>query len=438
MNFIELINSIVNSLNTREMAIIILVIVFLIFIFSIKSTRKGVFDILRLFFSSRKLIIPFIGMTLYISLILYSLFGTGLLNISLIKEVFFWFVIGAIPLFYKTYYINKKYKNFFKNNIFEFASLTTVFSFIINFYNFNIIIELILLITIFILILLITVSKTDVKYNITKKFFNGILSLILLVLFIIFIRNLLINPNSFININTVIIFTLPAFLTITLLPYLYLFALYMEYDSFYSRLKVVVNDSKTYKYAFKIVLKRYNLDFFGLSAFISEFNISNIKKKEDIEKEMLIAEKRVIIKNSTDFTHLSSITLNTLNSAFNIFENKFISFYKQIDLKIVDNSTDSALKVKFYNADEFVGEIISDTTIERNIEGMINVSDESTIIAGQNAAAYSDAIAIGAYIFIDDNDKGEKMIIIIDFDPLYPTAYNITKNSLIIKQNPSA
>ena len=68
---------------------------------------------------------------------------------------------------------------------------------------------------------------------------------------------------------------------------------------------------------------------------------------------------------------------------------------------------------------------------------MITVSNEDTMIAGQKAAVYSDTGAIGAYIFIDDNDKGEKMIINIDFDPAFPTAYNIIKNTLIIKQNPS-
>jgi hypothetical protein len=122
---------------------------------------------------------------------------------------------------------------------------------------------------------------------------------------------------------------------------------------------------------------------------------------------------------------------------FSIFENKFVSFTKQGDLKIEDNSTDIKLDVMFYDDDELIGEIISASTTEKNIEGMITLSNESTTIAGQNAAVYSDAGAIGAYIFIDNNDKGEKMIITIDFDPAFPQAYNIIENTLVIKQNPS-
>lgn len=433
---IEWINSLVSSLNTREMAIIIWVIVFLVIIIFIKNTRKAVFDLLRIFFST-KLIIPFIGMTLYISLISYLLSQIGLLNLSLIKDVIFWFIIAAIPLFFKASDINKKYKNFFRNNIFEFISLTTIFSFFINFYTFNIIIELILQPILLFILLLIAFSKSQEKYKPAEKFLSTIFLIIVIYLILNFIYNLFINPNGFAKINTGIIYILPPILTITLLPYIYVLALYIEYDTFYLRLKVVVDDSKTYKYVFKKVLKKYNLDFFRLTAFLSEFKIFNIHKKEDIEKEIVKAEKRIIKKNSTDFTNISSLTLSTLYSAFNIFENKFVSFYKQIDLKIEDNSTDTTLNLTFYDDDELVGEIISYITIERNIKGMITVSDESTTITGQNAAAYSDDAAIGAYIFIDDNDKGEKMIINIDFDPIYPTAYNIIKNTLIIKQNPS-
>ncbi len=252
-----------------------------------------------------------------------------------------------------------------------------------------------------------------------------------------FIYNLFINPNGFLNVKTGIIFIFPAILTITLLPYIYALALYIEYDTFYLRLKAVLNDSKTYKYVFKKVFKKYNLDFFGLTAFLSEFRIYNIQNNEDIEKEILKAEKRVIHNNSTYSINTSSLTLSTFNSMFSNFENKFVNFTKQADLKIEDNSTDIKLDVMLYDDDELIGEIISSTTTEKNIKGMITLSNESTTIAGQNATAYSDAAAIGAYIFIDDSDKGEKMIINIEFDPAFPTAYNIIENTLAIKQNPS-
>jgi hypothetical protein len=430
MNLIELINCIVNSLNTREMAIVIWLILFLILFFFIKSTRKAAIDVLKAFFSI-KLIIPFIGMILYILLILYLLSHIGLFNISLIKDAIFWFIIGAIPLFLKANDIEKKYKNFFRNNAIEFIKLTTVFSFFINFYTFNIIIELILQLIIIFIVLSITLSKSQEKYKPAEKFFTFIFLIIVIYLILNFIYNLFINPNGFLNINIGITYILPAILTITLLPYIYALALYIEYDSFYSRLKLAINDSKTYKYVFKKVFKKYNLDFFGLNAFLLEFRIYNIQNNENIEKEILKTEKRVTKKNSTDST-------NKFNSTFSIFENKFVSFIEQGYLKIEDNSTDTKLDVMFFDDDELVGEIISTTTTEKNIESMITLLNDSTTIAEQNAAAYSNTGAIGAYIFINDSDKGEKMIINIDFDPVFTTTYNTIKNTLVIKQNPSS
>lgn len=289
---IELINSFINSLNTREIAIIIWLIVFLIAIFFINSTRKASLDVLRAFFSI-KIIIPFIGMILYISLILFILSYLGLFNINLTKEMIFWFFIGAVPLFFKTAYIKKKYKNFFRNNALEFIKLTTVFGFFINFYTFNIIIELILVPVIIVIVSLIAFSKTDTYYKPAEKFFSIIFLIILIYLILNFIYNIFINPNGFLNINTGMIYILPGILTITLLPYIYALALYIEYDTFYSRLKVIFDDSKTCKYIFKKVFKKYYLDFFGLTGFISEFRIYNMSNHEDIDKEILEAEKRV-------------------------------------------------------------------------------------------------------------------------------------------------
>lgn len=244
-------------------------------------------------------------MTLYISLVLYLLSFIGLFNINLIKDAIFWFIVGAIPLFFKANDVNKKYKNFFRNNAIKFITIPTILSFLfINFYTFNITNEVILLVALLFIACLIAVSKTDEKYKPAEKFFSVIFLIIVIFLILNFIYNLFINPNGFLNINTVITFILPAILTITLLSYIYTLALYIEYETFYVRLKVVFNDSKTHKYVFKKVFKKYKLDFFGLTAFLSEFRFYNMQNNEDIEKEIIRAEKRVTKKNSIDSTNL--------------------------------------------------------------------------------------------------------------------------------------
>ncbi|KAF5034886.1 hypothetical protein DSECCO2_591370 [anaerobic digester metagenome] len=288
---IELINSFVNSLNTREIAIMILVIVFLIPILLIKDVRKVLLDVVRIFFSI-KIIIPFIGMVLYITLILYLLYHWGFLNTDYVKEVIFWFVIVAMPLFLAVNKVREN-KNFFRTKAVDYIKLITIFGFVINFYTLNLVIELILQSGLFFLILLVTFSKTDKKYKSVEIFLNIIFLIIAVYLAIFFINSLFINPNEFININTVITYVIPAILTILLMPFIYLLALVMRYEMFYLLLKMRFKESKLHKYVFKEVFKRYNLDLYGLDDFLSEFHIYNIQNTEDVGKEILNAEKRL-------------------------------------------------------------------------------------------------------------------------------------------------
>ncbi len=295
MMLIGLINSFVHSLDTGEIAIIIILIVFSIWVLSSKGVRNALGGVVKAFLVT-KIIIPFIGMILYISLISLILYHLGVLTINLVKYVLFWFFPVAIPLFFAANKV-KDDKNFFKTKAVESVKLATFFSFLINFYTFNIIDELILQSTSFVLILLIAVSRIDKKFKNVENFLTIILSVIVAGLVIFFIYSLVKHPNEFININTGIAYVLPAILTILLLPFIYLLALYMRYELFYALMKNRINDSKLHKYVFKEVFKRYNLDLYGLNDFLSEFSFFDIQSTGDVGKEILEAEKRVKSQN---------------------------------------------------------------------------------------------------------------------------------------------
>ena len=294
-SLIQLISSFVNSLDTGEISIIIISIAFSIWILKYKGVREALCGVVKAFLTT-KIIIPFIGMILYISLISLILYHLGILNIDLVKYVIFWFFPVAIPLFFTANRVVED-KNYFKTKAVEYVKITTLFSFFINFYTFNIFGELILQSILLFLILLIAVSKIDKKYKAVENLLSIILLIIVACLVIFFIYSLLKQPNELININTGIAFVLPGILTILLLPYIYLLALYMRYDLFYLLMKAQINDSKLNKYVFKEVFKRYNLNLYGLNDFLSQFVIFNIKNTKDVDKEILNAEKSVKSQN---------------------------------------------------------------------------------------------------------------------------------------------
>lgn len=293
---IELINSFINSLSTREMALIILMFtIFLILVFFNKGVRSLIPEIIKLLFSIKL----FIVMISYIALILFVLYIMGILNISLTKDVIFWLILVPIPSLYAASNF-KDEKNFFKNKAIEYISLTTFFGFIINFYTFNIYVEIIFLIVLFFLIALISVSKADEKYKPVENFFNMVLLILIFYLVIFFIYNLLLNPNGFINMNTLIIYILPTVLTVLFLPFVYISALYMRYETFCVFLKVKYKDTKLRKYIFKEVVKRYHLKLYKFNKFFSEFGCFNAESISDVEKEIINAEKRAKSRHESD------------------------------------------------------------------------------------------------------------------------------------------
>ena len=93
-------------------------------------------------------------MVLYVTLILYILHYLGVLHVNHLKDVVFWFVIVAIPLFFTANKVRED-KNYFKTKFVEYVKLITIFGFIINIYTLNIFIEIVLQIVLLFLILLI-------------------------------------------------------------------------------------------------------------------------------------------------------------------------------------------------------------------------------------------------------------------------------------------
>lgn len=139
-------------------------------------------------------------------------------------------------------------------------------------------------------------------------------------------------------------------------------------------------------------------------------------------------------------TNNISTSVNTSSKTTTVdsstFENQFISFKKPTDLTIKDNSNTTKLDVLFYQGETLMGEINSATTTTANINAMLS-DGSNTTIAGKTATEYSDSASVGAYIFLEKNNNGEKMVMFIDFDPSYSSDYTLIKDSLTIKQNPS-
>lgn len=126
-------------------------------------------------------------------------------------------------------------------------------------------------------------------------------------------------------------------------------------------------------------------------------------------------------------------------SQSNVFENKFISFDKPDNLRIVDESNDTYLKVRFYNGDEMVGDIqgYGTSKTKADVDNIVSLSKGELTVAGYRASTDGDSSGSQTIIFIPDDNQGAKAMIQIYFDSEFVTKYQEIRDSLVIKQIPN-
>jgi hypothetical protein len=120
-----------------------------------------------------------------------------------------------------------------------------------------------------------------------------------------------------------------------------------------------------------------------------------------------------------------------------VFENQWIKFKYPGNLNVVDKSQNDSIDVLLIReaADQnniLTGEI-QNSVNDKNSMIKVNKQLNSTFetIASKEAISYNDSSGRSAYIFLE-GDKG----IWIDFDPAYESAFQMVKNTILIKKIP--
>lgn len=221
-----MIDQILQIFNTRELAIIIWTIFFIVFVsFKSKGIYRDFYNILK---NAGALWKMFGSMLLYVSLCIFILYKFSWWNLDLLKITIFWFFGWALVVLFKVNKINTD-KNFLKKTIFELAGFTAFISFVTNFYTFHLLLELILVPFLVLVGGVLALAQTKGISKITTLC-NGILAILGLTFLVINGIKAVANFREFASITTLQEFTIPIILSIIFLPYLYFLAVYMKYE----------------------------------------------------------------------------------------------------------------------------------------------------------------------------------------------------------------
>lgn len=220
--------------STRELALLIWITLFVGAMSASTNLRQSMLDMLRSIFATKIGGILLI-MIVYVGLVVCMLSGVGLFNYSLVKDLIFWFFSFAIVSFFT---INKANTNsYFKGILIDCFRWTLFVEFLVNFYTFSFLAEVILLPILGLFFLVHAYAQTNKEHAATTNVLTNILSVIGWGYFFFALYKTITDYKALFSMPTLFSFLLPVLLTILLIPFLYLVAVYMSYELLFIRLE---------------------------------------------------------------------------------------------------------------------------------------------------------------------------------------------------------
>ncbi len=130
--------SLKDILENREIAMLIWLGIFILWILSKKETRKHIAPLLKTL-TGKVIAIPLTLMTLYVCLLIYFLINLGFWDFSYLSVTVIWFIGVAISMFVNAPHFTES--GSFKDVVWDNLKITAFIEFIANLYVFNLWIE---------------------------------------------------------------------------------------------------------------------------------------------------------------------------------------------------------------------------------------------------------------------------------------------------------
>ena len=173
----------------------------------------------------------------------------------------------------------------FKNAIFSNLKVTLVLEFLVNTYTFSIMGEMLFILIVTVVVAVNAFSQSKEEYSSVVSLTNVLLSIIFFGLIVHSIANLVTELDTFARFATLQSFLLPPMLSILFMPFIYLFLLYVAYNTVFVRLNLGPEKAnKLKRRATWEILKICHLNLRKVrgTANMQIYNLMQIRTEEDI------------------------------------------------------------------------------------------------------------------------------------------------------------
>jgi hypothetical protein len=269
-----------NALNNREISTAICLIIFFLWALSKSDIRHSILVMLKAFIN-KKIIFPLLVMLFYIASMVLFFKRIGFWDISATKDTILWTFGSAFVTFFSIHKITQDYYKF-KNLILDNLKFILVLEFVVNLYSFSLIIELILIpiVSFFVMLNAFAESKPECK-NVSKflNFILGVSGIFILTFTIIEIVN---DFQSFASLKNLRDLFLPPLFSIVLLPFVYIMALYMQYEMFFFRIDLANKNPEVQKNVKRKILLACHINLSKLSKVSKKAGYPKVNDKNDV------------------------------------------------------------------------------------------------------------------------------------------------------------
>ena len=224
-------------LNNREIAALIWVSAAVLWALSKKSVRESSMQVVKAFLKPQ-ILLPLVAMLAWVGLELWIGVRLALWNTDLAKGTILWTLGSAGILLFNCQQIDPDSDDlqFFRRTILATVGVAAFVEFFVNLYVMSLPVELVFQIVVAVPSMMVAVAQQKPEYKSVKVFCERVLVLIGLALFALAARQVYLHWQQLDARELLLDFALPVWLTVGLVPFLYLFSIYVAYDAVVQRI----------------------------------------------------------------------------------------------------------------------------------------------------------------------------------------------------------
>jgi hypothetical protein len=273
--------SLTESLSAREVALLFWALAFTLWALSRAQVRRSALNVLRAFLRP-KVLLPVVGLALYVSLAVFALAKIGLWDVTLLKDTVLWLLGGVAALMAAG--TAAEASSMLRTLATDVLKWTVLVEFVLNFYSLSLWAELVTIPLLAVAVAVKTYAEHKPEYHSAIKPVNGCLLLYGLLIIAVTVWSISSDASELLSADSRRAFVLPIALALGTLPYFYGFVLVVKYELAFLRLRWLVEDAALRSLAKRRLMLRFHVRLDALERWLNSVGAQRASTSADVEQ----------------------------------------------------------------------------------------------------------------------------------------------------------